>query len=354
VHLRRLTATVAAVCCITLFTAAPAHAETPRERADVAVTKLLTYYNSGTGAWTTPTGEAWQPALGIDSVINSYERTRAQSYRDVLNKSFERYRGRRAFYDDNGWYLNAWIRAYDVTGESKFLDEAKALFTANTAGWDSTCGGGLWWNSNRDYKNAITNELFLLAAAQLHRRAPNGTGAGSYYDWAFREWNWFRNSGMINGNRMVNDGLNGSCVNNGGITWTYNQGVILAGLVELWRITADRGYLYQAEQIAEATINNQVHAGGILREPCEISGNCDGDQKIFKGIFAVGLARLYFADPGNKPAYGAFLRRNADSVWNSARDGGNGLALRWVGPPGSADQATQASAGLLLDQAVYA
>lgn len=352
--LRRIAVSTATILCVTIIPAAPARAETPRERADAAYTKLSSYFNAGTGAWNTPTGEAWQPALAVESVINHYERTRSQNSLDVLNKSFDRYRGRRAFYDDNGWYLNAWIRAYDLTGDNKFLDEAKALFAENTTGWDSTCGGGLWWNKDRRYKNAITNELFLLSAAQLHRRASNGTGPGSYYDWAFREWNWFRNSGMINGSRMVNDGLGDNCANNGGITWTYNQGVILGGLVELYRITGDRGYLWQAEQIAEATINNQVHAGGVLREPCETWGSCDGDQRMFKGIFAVGLARLYFADPGNKPAYGAFLRRNADSVWNADRDGSNGFGLSWVGPVGAVDQATQASAGLLLDQAVYA
>ena len=30
---------------------------------------------------------------------------------------------------------------------------------------------------------------------------------------------------MINGDHMINDGLNDSCANNGQPTWTYNQGV---------------------------------------------------------------------------------------------------------------------------------
>ncbi|MEK6280335.1 MAG: hypothetical protein AABN95_08270 [Acidobacteriota bacterium] len=34
----------------------------------------------------------------------------------------------------------------------------------------------------------------------------------------------------------MNNGLDDSCENDGGTTWTYNQGVILGGLVELFRV----------------------------------------------------------------------------------------------------------------------
>ncbi len=319
------------------------------DRDNAAITKLLSFNDPNTGVWITPTGEAWQPALGLDAVINTYQRTRDARYLNIINTSFSRYVGRRSnYYDDDGWYLNAWLRAWDVTSDPKFLNEAAAIFTVMTSAWDGTCGGGLWWSTDRNYKNAITNELFLLAATKLHRRAPNGTGAGSYFDWANREWNWFKNTGMINGSHLVNDGLNASCQNNNGTTWTYNQGVILGGLVELWRIDGDRGHLFDAEQIAEATINTQS-PNGVLREPCE-AGGCDGDGKMFKGIFAQGLSRLYNADRGNKPAYGAYLSNNANSLWNSSRDSSNGLGLKWAGPFDGVDEATQASGALLIGE----
>lgn len=348
--MRRRGIFAALISSVLVLTALPAHAGVAEDRDVASTTKLLSFFDANTGAWTTPTGEAWQPALAVDAVINSYEQTRNPAHLNVIEKSFARYVGRRShFFDDDGWYLNAWLRAYDVTGDAKFLTEAQSLFANMTTAWDSTCGGGVWWNKDRMYKNAITNELFLLAAARLHRRAPNGTGPGSYLDWALREWDWFNRSGMINGSNFVNDGLNSSCTNNGGITWTYNQGVILGGLVELFRINGDRGYLYRAELIAEATINGQVHAGGVLREPCEtFSQGCDGDQLIFKGVFAQGLTRLYNADRGNKPGYFTFLSQNADSVWNAARAGDNGIGLRWVGPPDSPNAATHAAGSLLI------
>lgn len=318
------------------------------ERDRLAVKKLRRFFNSWSGRWKTPTGEAWQPALAIEAMVNTYDRTRDVKYLSVVERSFARYRGRRShFFDDDGWYLNAWLRAYDVTGDPKYLDEAEALFAGMTEAWDDVCGGGLWWNKDRGYKNAITNELFLLAAARLHRRVRTPTGEGGYHDWALRTWNWFDASGMINASHQVNDGLDGSCANNGGVTWTYNQGVILGGLVELWRITRDDTYLVRARQIADAAIDTLVDAESILTEPGEPE-TCSGDALIFKGIFVQGITRLYLADPENRPDYWTFLTANADSVWNASRGRCNGIGSAWAGPSGKPNAATQASACLLL------
>ncbi|GII23083.1 glycoside hydrolase family 76 protein [Planosporangium mesophilum] len=332
----------------------PAGRAVADERDRLAVARLLRFFHPRTGKWTTPTGEAWQPALAIDAVVNTYERTRDVAYLNVIEKSFARYRGRRShFYDDDGWYLNAWLRAYDVTGDAKYLDEAEALFAKMTEAWDGVCGGGLWWNADRGYKNAITNELFLLAAARLHRRAGAPTGEGRYLDWALREWNWFDASGMINSYHQVNDGLDASCANNGGTTWTYNQGVILGGLVELWRITGDRSHLARARQIADAAVATLVHedptgsTGSILAEPGE-PARCVGDAQVFKGIFVQNLARLHGADPDGGPAYQRFLNTNADAVWRARQRLRRGVGPYWTQRRGRVNAATQAAAALLV------
>ena len=107
---------------------------------------------------------------------------------------------------------------------------ARAIFARNTSGWDHTCRGGLCWTTARNYKNAISTELFLTLAALLHQRVP---ADGSYLTWARRAWEWFRASRLIGPGGLVNDGLTSACVNNGLTTWTYNQGVILGGLAAL-------------------------------------------------------------------------------------------------------------------------
>jgi predicted alpha-1,6-mannanase (GH76 family) len=317
------------------------------ERDSAVLQRLLTFFTARTGKWSTPTGEAWQPALAIEAVVNTYQRTRDPGLNDVMEKSFARYRGRRSsFYDDDGWYLNAWLRAYEVTGDERYLEEVRSLFVRMSGAWDDTCGGGLWWSRQRRYKNAITNGLFLLAATRLYRLAPGDPGEGGYRWWALRAWRWFDATGMINDDGLVNDGLNDECVNNGGVTWTYNQGVIVSALVELFRITGERAYLTRAHRIAGAAIATHVYPDGILREPGE--PECGADAQVFKGVFVRGLAELYRVDRRNAGAYRLFLDANARTAWQVARDRSDGFGLSWRGPVGGVTAATQTAAALLF------
>ena len=100
--------------------------------------------------------------------------------------------------------------------------------------------------------------------------------------------------------------------------------------------------------IANAAISGLVHPNGILREPCETWGFCDGDQVVFKGVFTQNLARLYHADRGNKPEYYSFIYANVDSIWTNARDGGNRIGLTWTGPFDGTDGARHTSGMLAV------
>lgn len=307
-----------------------------------SVSVLQQWYNAD-GLWNT-TGW-WNAANCIDAVEGAIIASNGQTYPGVLantynlNSSGDFLDG---YYDDEGWWAEAWIRAYDVTGNTEFLDMAKIIFADMTGGWDSTCGGGLWWDKTHTYKNAIPNELFLLDAARLHQRTPGDAGAGSYFYWATNEWNWFSNSGMINGQNLINDGLTSTCVNNNETAWTYNQGVILGGLAELYKITGNAAYLSEAETLASASTAMLASSGGVLQEPCEATGCGGGDVPEFKGIFARNLACLYDVD--HKPAYYTFLYNNAHSVWFNDRNSFNQLGLKWTGAFDTNDAARQSSA----------
>jgi predicted alpha-1,6-mannanase (GH76 family) len=224
---------------------------------------------------------------------------------------------------------------------------AETIFADMQKGWDKKCGGGTWWSKKRDYKNAIANELFLTVAARLYQRTSNR----SYRNWAEQEWTWFEKSGMINAQNLVNDGLNGACQNNGGITWTYNQGVILGGLVDMYKIMGDQSFIRQAEAIAEAAIGTLVDTNGILTEPCELSGGgCGADGTQFKGIFMRNLSYLYQAS--SKALYKDFIIKNVDSIWLNDRNTANQFGLRWAGPHDSADASRQSSAIDALNAAI--
>ncbi|RDW87453.1 hypothetical protein BP5796_03147 [Coleophoma crateriformis] len=253
------------------------------------------------------------------------------------------------YYDDEGWWALAWIQAYDITQEPQYLAVAIGIFEDMRRG-SSPCGG-IWWDKARTYVNAIPNELFLSVAAHLANRSTHKATREYYRKIAIAQWKWFQASGMINAEHLVNDGLTADCRNNHGAIWSYNQGVVLGGLVELSIATQERKYLKAAKRTAEAAIEALSDSDGILHEACEPDCGADGSQ--FKGIFARNLQKLHQVEP--KWLFAEFLARNAASIWKYDRNGRDQMGLVWSGPsPGSVNASTHSSALDALVAAVVA
>jgi predicted alpha-1,6-mannanase (GH76 family) len=248
------------------------------------------------------------------------------------------------YYDDEGWWALAWIDAYDLTHDGRYLTMAQSIFEDMAGGWDQTCGGGIWWSKDRNYKNAIANELFFSVAAHLATRIYDADGQ-RYGDWAAKEWQWFRGTGMINGDHLVNDGLvidkaSGACRNNQKTVWTYNQGVLIGALAEWSKTGGSADVLTQARQIADAAVTRFSDKVGILHEPCEPKCSADGIQ--FKGIFVRNLHDLDVVTPD--PRYRTAFATNAESIWTKDRTPQNTFGVVWSGPPVSPDAGTHSSA----------
>ncbi|EUC45618.1 glycoside hydrolase family 76 protein [Bipolaris oryzae ATCC 44560] len=248
------------------------------------------------------------------------------------------------FYDDDLWWALAWINAYDVTKHQPYLDLAEGIFLAVAKTWGTYCGGGIYWSWKKNYVNAIANELFLSTAAHLANRVEDKKEA--YLDWAMKSHDWFFGSGMININGTVNDGLTEDCENNNKTIWSYNQGVILGGLVELQRAHSPDGddFLVAASRIGVAAIDELKSSDGVIHDVCEPECGLDGGQ--FKGAFVRNLVRL-------RQAFGDFMvdaiiHINGESIWEKNREMREGLpffGVDWDGPFVSpADASSQSSA----------
>ena len=48
------------------------------------------------------------------------------------------------YYDDELWWALAWIKVFDVTNGSQYLDAASFIFENSKASWGSSPCGGLW------------------------------------------------------------------------------------------------------------------------------------------------------------------------------------------------------------------
>ena len=233
----------------------------------------------------------------------------------------------------------AWLKAYDNTNQTRYLTAAASIFEDMTTGWGAPCGG-MWWSKAHTYTGAIENELFLTVAAQLANRVP--TLVRDYYlDWANKAWNWFSRSGMISPQFLINNGLSfKTCQNDQGTVWSYNQGVILGGLIELNEAAPDDVLLATAAKIALAAVDHLSDSNGILHEPCEPDCGADGPQ--FKGIFMRNLQILQKIVKSEKIA--GFIHQNADSIWRYDRGDNDQLGLVWSGPFTGATASTQSSA----------
>jgi predicted alpha-1,6-mannanase (GH76 family) len=335
----------AGVCVRAQESGSPGEQPTPiAKRAALGLAKLQSWFEPTTGLYRT-TGW-WNSANAITTLADYTRVADDRQFASIFPIAFTAAQKTSPgflndYYDDEGWWALAWIDVYDITHEKRYLEMAESIFADMTTGWDETCSGGIWWSKERKYKNAIANELFLSVAAQLAARSTGEKEEARYLDWAQREWKWFAKTGMINADHQINDGLDAKCANNRKTTWSYNQGVVLGGLAELYGQTHDAKMLDEANAIAAATLVNPtlIDKPGVLHESCE--PNCGSDGTQFKGIFMRNLAALYRVEP--TASYKDFVVKNADAVWKGMRQSKYEIGTSWSPPYGDANASTQSS-----------
>ena len=304
----------------------------------------LSWRNDTTGIW--ETAGWWNSANVLTATIRYGAVTKDPAIPSVIEDVFEKARHYQVgvdstgtprycdnfindYYDDEGWWALAWIEASKLTGEKKYLDMAEIIFDDMTTGWSDACGGGIFWKKNPlHYKNSIANNLFSLTAIRLYKATQNP----AYLDWFKKNVDWYMRTGMINTNiYQIEDGTKDDCTPNRNAHYTYNQGVAIAVLAEMYLQTNDKSYLELAEKIADATITTQLITDeGILREmKPEIDDSNDGVQ--FKGIFIRHLAFLY--EVTKNPAYKDFILKNAESIITKDYDPtSKSFGCYWYGP----------------------
>jgi uncharacterized repeat protein (TIGR01451 family) len=344
---RRTAAAIAVVLASAGLGASSAQATDHRvsDQAKAAAGTVMRWYDPSTGLWKTTNW--WNAANILTGLMDLDLKDHSQRYAGVAANTWEQGVDQQGgsftnqYNDDTGWWGLAWLRAYELTGQQRYLDTAVADARKMWAYHDDTCGGGIWWNEDKGYKNSITNELFIKLAAQLHNTLPGDT---VWLDRAEQDWHWFRDSGLINGDNLVNDGLNGACRNDGtSAVFSYNQGVILGALVQL-DIAGDDEALPAADRIATAAVTSPTLApGGILADPGEPQSDGGADGPTFKGVFARNLDELDRHE-GGRPPYRDFLQRQARSIAGHDRNAAGQYGYHWAGPLDTADAARQGSA----------
>ncbi|KAK2757896.1 hypothetical protein FQN54_004302 [Arachnomyces sp. PD_36] len=338
--------------------------------------QLFSWFNPDTGVFPTADGEvAWWTGANMLTAINNlallddgakerYSSIWEATYYNAPGSNPHFKRRKRAdgsldkrdqgegffnsLYDDEAWWGLAWVGAYDNTGIQEYLDVAITLWNDLDAAYGKpNCGAVPWTKDEGAPALAIENELYIqLGAALANRASPDNS---TYLDGALKGWDWFQNSGLINSDNLINDGLNpDTCENDGDPVFSYNQGVILGGLAELYIATGNTSYLDSAAAIADAVTGDGsplLNEDGILVDECDISGDCSGDGVQFKGVFLRNLQKLYSVRQSDQ--WKDFIETNAQSIWENDLElveTGCANGVYWAGPYSEADASAQSSA----------
>jgi hypothetical protein len=302
------------------------------------------WYNSSNGQWQ----DLWWNSANVVTMLANVADLDRENLLPVANYYFENTvtaasawndgSFRNAFYDDEGWWAMAWIRVFDLTGNTTYLGASQDIFEDMQSGEGATCGGH-WWSTNRTENESIANTLYLAVAASLANRVSDQRAM--YEDVATSQYDWFIGSGLINSNNTINDGLNLTNCKPGDIVWTYNQGAMVGALIEMYRLTKNQTFLDTASRIAHGSIDH-LTINGILTEH-GYPKPLDNVSAQFKGIFVRNLAYIHSMAPDAE--YVSFLQTNADAIWQNARGYDGQIGGNWQGPfDNDASAASQSSA----------
>jgi predicted alpha-1,6-mannanase (GH76 family) len=291
----------------------------------------------------------WTFAQGFDALLDGVEPTGGRKYAGLVETFYRAQQARGwlvGHYDDESWMALALMRAFDLTGDARYLQTARTLFEDIMSGWDETCcgprRGGIWWDKARTQKATASNAGPVIAGARLAER----TGTSSYLDFAVRAYEFWLEYMTIASTGQVIDHINPDGTK---VYWkfTYNEGLMVGASVELHRITGDPRYLTLAHRFAGYMLANETTStayGSVLHDGSNTS--CGGDCHMFKGPAARYLKLLH--DAAGTLSYAITLKACADAIWNLARSPEETLfSVSWAGPRMTAFSEPQVCAAVM-------
>ena len=232
-------------------------------------------------------GGYWWAAHGIDNYIDNYLRTNLGSKLTKISQMVNGTRARNGntlinhFYDDMEWMALALLRGCkaNATLNRQYFNQVKTLFNDIVGGWSDVDGGGIHWNKDKTgdgrYKTSCSNAPAMILAARLYQE----TGEQDYLDWALRIYNY-----MYAHNRFPDGVIKDNATNEDHeVTFSYNQGTWVGGLLELYKITGEEHYRQTATDLLDLLLFGKWNSPrGIMNERQNYNQD---DGGMFKGIF---------------------------------------------------------------------
>lgn len=266
----------------------------------------------------------WWEAQLWETVMDAYERTGDPDQRAMIDDVYEGFVAyhpefENNFNDDIGWWAQASIRAYGLTGDCRYLERSKDLFDAIYAERDDTYGGGIWWRKDpQDQKNVATNAPAAITAVRLYQ----ATGEEGYLAKAEELFDWVDTHLQADGH--VYDHFEGPGTGTL-VKWdfSYNAGNYIGAAEALYEATDDADYRAKAIAAADWATTYLTNGGTLNYE-----GLNDGAG--FKTVLVRHLTRL--ATVGGQTQYLPLLQANVTQAWDHRRSSDNLVGANWSSP----------------------
>ena len=148
-----------------------------------------------------------------------------------------------AFFDDTGWLGVAFFDAYRATKDPRFLHDAiRAFRFIDIVGWAGDSGGGIWWDTDHQYKTAEPLAAAALLGGEIYQQ--------THIKWYLKETKkllaWADKHAWNSARGLYARSDTSDTVMN------YVEGMMIGAQTMLCRATRDLSRCIRAEQLARA------------------------------------------------------------------------------------------------------
>ena len=292
----------------------------------------------------------WRQAEAIETLIDAYN---INNDTDLKNKMVYLYNGMRDAYgllwtsniynDDVIWGALMCIRAFQITNDGGMKDMAKNNFDMVWArAWDASLGGGLWWTTANNTKNACVNAPAAICAMYLYQ----ATGDTGYRDKAKLILDWMISKLYVAGTGEVKGAMNAAGTITEG-SRTYTQGTFIGACSMLHSSYPSNNYKSMGAKAMDYTKNTMCNAQGLLPDEYD-TDDCQG----FKAIFARWACK-FVHDQNYQSSYASWLNYNAAEAWNYRNSNGLMWGQWWHRTPDNYVNSFETTCGVAMMNGVW-
>ncbi|KAH7371593.1 glycoside hydrolase [Pyrenochaeta sp. MPI-SDFR-AT-0127] len=243
--------------------------------------------------------------------------------------------------DQSTWGLAAMTAAevgFSKPKKGEWVDYAANVFDTQVVRLqleekNNTCkGGGLRWqiftfNDGYEYKDAGSNGNFFLLAARLAKF----TGNQTYTQWAEKSYTWAKDNGIVSDFSVYAGARATKECEISKLQWSGYHAVYTEGAALLYNLTNGaqnwtdtvKGFV-NTSSVFQSSGDSPV----LVETACESNGNCDTDQRAFKGIAARSYARAAMSAPIIAESISKVLQASAKGAARACDGNGADVSCR--------------------------